>query len=55
MVGKYNITTIKDKRSLLVKTSKEFPKKISTTTENVLQIIIIIIITKEKVTLIINQ
>ena len=25
--GKYNITTIKDKRSLLVKTSKGFPKR----------------------------
>ena len=38
MPGKYNITTIKGKHSLLVKTSKEFPikEKSSTTIENAL-------------------
>ena len=38
MAGRYNITTIKDKCLLLVKTSKEFPikEKSSTTIENTL-------------------
>jgi len=48
-VGKHNITTIKEKRSLLLKTSKEFSirEKSSITVENTLQEEIIII--KERV------
>ena len=54
MACKYNITTIKDKRSLLVKTSKGFPKRAAQQQKTYYKKIIIIT-TKEKVTPIINQ